>query len=175
VQHSSFTLQACPDPVQVLLWHVPVVEPVGMEHEYPLQQSAVLVQIDPCGWQAMGGWHCLLEPSPKQRSEQQSVLLVQLEVFALHTPASGVPASGVPASVGGGGNWQAEMPVSVARHWVPEQHSVELLHCVPTVLHVPTVQTSFPFGPGTHGAPPQHWSLNWHSFPAAMQQPASPV
>jgi hypothetical protein len=34
VQHSSFTVQACPAPVQLLLvWQVPVVEPFGIEHE----------------------------------------------------------------------------------------------------------------------------------------------
>ena len=85
--------------MQLLVWQVPVVEPVGIEHEYPLQQSAVLVQVDPCGWQARGGWQIALPGSPMQRSEQQSVLLVQLCPLALQTPASDVPASGVPASV----------------------------------------------------------------------------
>jgi hypothetical protein len=33
VQHSSFTVQACPGPAQLLVWQVPVVEPVGNEHE----------------------------------------------------------------------------------------------------------------------------------------------
>jgi len=33
LQHSSFVVQACPAPVQVLVWHVPVVEPLGIEHE----------------------------------------------------------------------------------------------------------------------------------------------
>jgi hypothetical protein len=33
VQHSSFTVQACPAPVQLLVWQVPVVEPFGIEHE----------------------------------------------------------------------------------------------------------------------------------------------
>ena len=49
---------------------------------------------------------------------------------------------------------------------MPEQHSFDPgVHPVPTGLQlVCTVQTSFPFGPGTHGAPPQHWSLNWQTF-----------
>jgi len=46
--------------VQLLVWHVPVVEPVGTEHEYPLQQSAVLVHTPPWGWHAMGAWQVLL-------------------------------------------------------------------------------------------------------------------
>jgi len=33
VQHSSFTVQACPAPVQLLVWQVPVVEPFEIEHE----------------------------------------------------------------------------------------------------------------------------------------------
>jgi hypothetical protein len=100
LQHWPFVVQACPAAVQLLVWHVPVVEPVGIEQENPVQQSAALVQLEPCGWQATGGWQTLLV-SPMQRWEQQSVLLVQLWRFALHAPASGVPASGVPASAGG--------------------------------------------------------------------------
>jgi hypothetical protein len=48
-----------------------------------------------------------------QRSEQQSVFVLQVEPLGVHIPASGVPASpepasGVPASVPGGGfGWQA--------------------------------------------------------------------
>jgi len=78
VQHWPFTVQACPAPVQLLVWHVPVVEPVGIEQENPVQQSAVVVHSEPCGWHAMGGWQVRLPGSPMQRSEQQSVLLAQL-------------------------------------------------------------------------------------------------
>lgn len=95
-QQSLAPVQACPGPPQVLVWQVPLVEPGGIKHEYPLQQSAVLVHTDPCGWQARGGWQVLLPVS--QRSEQQSLLFVQLVRFAWHTPASGVPASPEPAS-----------------------------------------------------------------------------
>jgi hypothetical protein len=49
VQHWSFTVQACPAPVQLLVWHVPVVWPGGMEHAYPVQQSAVAVHAEPWG------------------------------------------------------------------------------------------------------------------------------
>ena len=91
-------MQVCPGPPQVLVWHVPVVEPVGTEHEYPEQQSAVLVHTEPCGWQARGAWQYLLPVSPMHRSEQQSLLLVQLVPLTLHVPASGVPASDVPPS-----------------------------------------------------------------------------
>jgi hypothetical protein len=106
VQHWPFTVQACPAPVQLLVWHVPVVWPGGMEHAYPLQQSPVDVHVEPCGWQARGAWQVRFPGSPMQRSEQQSVLVLHVAPLALQTPASGVPpepASGVPASTGGGG------------------------------------------------------------------------
>jgi len=43
VQHWPFVVQACPGPVQLLLWQVPTVAPAGMVHANPVQQSAVLV------------------------------------------------------------------------------------------------------------------------------------
>ena len=105
MQHWPFTVQACPAPVQLLLWHVPVVWPGGMEQPYPVQQSAVDVHAEPCGWHATGAWQVRFPGSPMQRSEQQSVLVLHVAPLALQTPASGVPepASGVPASLGGGG------------------------------------------------------------------------
>jgi hypothetical protein len=33
-----------------------------------------------------------------------------------------------------------------------------------------TVQRSTPAASGTHGAPLQHWSRNWQTSPAGMQQ-----
>ena len=108
MQHWSFTVQACPAAVQLLAWHVPVVWPVGMEQPYPEQQSAEVVHVEPLGWHATGAWHVALPGSPMQRSEQQSVFVLQVAPLALQTPASGVPASGVPASLPGGGLvWQA--------------------------------------------------------------------
>jgi hypothetical protein len=98
LQHWSFVVQACPAPVQLLVWQVPVVEPAGIAHWNPVQQSAVLVQADPCGWQMTGGAQVRFPGSPMHRSEQQSVFTVQVDPLALQTPASGVPASGVPAS-----------------------------------------------------------------------------
>jgi len=173
-------VQAWPPPVQLLVWHVPLAAPGGMAQENPVQQSAVLVQTEPCGWHAVGARHFpeSTPPSvPTQRCEQQSLPRVHAVSLPWQTPASGVvPASGVPASPGGGGiTWQASVPVSVARQLVPAQHSLELVQVDPTGVQLATVQYSFPFGPGTHGAPPQHWSLNWHSCPVAMQQPACPV
>ena len=47
MQHWSWVVQACPAPVQLLLWQVPLVEPGGTEHEYPVQQSAVVVHTEP--------------------------------------------------------------------------------------------------------------------------------
>jgi hypothetical protein len=49
--------QGCPPPAQVLGWQVPLVAPAGMAQESPEQQSAVVVQTAPCGWQALGAWH----------------------------------------------------------------------------------------------------------------------
>jgi hypothetical protein len=102
--------------VQLLVWHVPLEAPAGMEHAYPVQQSAVEVHTEPCGWQADGAWH-VPEPTPpsvpRQRCEQQSVPKVHAVPFAWQTPASEpVPASceppsGVPASLGDGVTWQA--------------------------------------------------------------------
>ena len=73
-----------------------------MLHAKPVQQSAVVVQTDPCGWQAAGGWHVPETPAstPRQRSEQHWLPRVHDVEFGRHTPASdAVPASGaVPAS-----------------------------------------------------------------------------
>lgn len=61
-----------------------------------------------------------------------------------------------------------------------QQVSDEPVHAVPVALHVTGgggVQRRSPFASGTHGTPPQHWSLNWQMppgvvvVPAAMQQP----
>jgi hypothetical protein len=112
LQHWSFAVQACPGAVQLLLWHVPLVPPGGMEQAKPAQQSELEVHTEPWGWHALGGSHIpeLTPPSvPRQRCEQQSVPLVHAVPFPWQTPASGVPepASGVPASLGGGIVWQA--------------------------------------------------------------------
>jgi len=131
-----------------------------MRQAFPVQQSAVLVQVEPWGWQATGAWQVpeFTPPSaPLQRCEQQSTPTVHAVPLAWHAPASGeLPASGVPASLPWGVTWQTEPPVSVGRQLVPAQHSVELVQAVPTGVQLATVQTSFPLGPGTHGAPPQH-------------------
>jgi len=49
LQHWPVDVQACPFPVQVLFWHVPVDDPGGIKHAFPVQQSAVLVHTEPCG------------------------------------------------------------------------------------------------------------------------------
>jgi len=130
-----------------------------MEHENPVQQSAVLVHTEPCGWQAFGASQVpeFTPPSaPMQRCEQHWFPRVHAVPLAWQTPASELPASGVPPSLPAGVTWQTEPPVSVGRQVVPEQHWVELVHAVPTGVQLATVQNSFPPGPGTHGAPPQH-------------------
>lgn len=49
------------------------------------------------------------------------------------------------------------------------------LHGVPTGSHVTAVHREAPPSrPGTQGRPLQHWSRNWQTLPAAMQQPGVP-
>ena len=168
-QHWALVVQACPPPVQLLVPHVPLVEPGGMLHAYPVQQSTVLVHTPPCGWQAIGAWQ-VPEPTPpsvpRQRCEQQSLPSVHAVPLALHTPASGDPPPD-PASGGGGREvWHAKELSPVRRQSLPAQHWLELgLQDEPMGVQLAVVQTSFPVPSGRHGAPPQHWSLNWHSCP----------
>ena len=97
--------QAWPRPEQVEpVWQVPEVAPPGMAQDRPMQQSPLVVQMPPCGWQLAGGTQTL----PLQIAEQQEAGSVH--AVPLPRQGGGVPASGVvPASVemGGGGYWQA--------------------------------------------------------------------
>jgi hypothetical protein len=87
-------VQDCPPPAQVLGWHVPLVAPAGTAHELPVQQSAVVVQTEPCGWHAAG----TLQSPPMHCWEQHCPAEVQAVSLPWHVPASELPASGVPAS-----------------------------------------------------------------------------
>src|SRR5437899_405562 len=103
---------------------------------------------------------------------QHSGEAAHVEPLPLHT---GTPASGVPASRA---VWQTP-----PRHEAPPQQAV-----MPPSLAAPQLSPigAQPFPPeqkkpappsalGRHGEAPQHWSLNWHAPPPAIQQGATPV
>ena len=64
-------------------------------------------------------------------------------------------------------------PVSNGRQVSPVQQDVSLapVHWAPSALQTGAgcAQRRMPAASGTHGVPPQHWSRNWQTAPAAMQ------
>jgi hypothetical protein len=108
-------LQVLPD------WQVPVMLPPGMVHWKPEQQSALEVQVPPCGWQMMGSWQVPLQ-MPEQHSEaapQPAPLDLQSE-----------PASGAVVVPG----WHAYVSSELRRQEVPAQQPAS----APGVQEVPT-------------------------------------
>ena len=71
---------------------MPLVEPPGMLHARPMQQSAPEVQVPPCPWQLWGEPHV---PAGEQMSEQHWEAAVQLPPFGLQAvpPSGAVPPS----------------------------------------------------------------------------------
>ncbi len=114
---------------------------------------------------AFSGWHCVCgEQNPfAQMFEQQLAAEVHPASFGWH---------GVPASEG---SWHAKPPPVAARQSAGAQHSPEPAHVWPIDLQTLGVHCRPPSAPGTHGAPPQHWSLNWHCCPVPMQHGVWPV
>jgi hypothetical protein len=151
--------QDWPDEAQVAGWQVPLVDPDGTAQEVPVQQSALLVQTSPVPWQTTG----TAQTPPEQISEQHWALLVQAMPLDLH--------AWVPASAG---SWQTVVSSSLARQ-DPAQHVLAPVQAAPRGVHALAVHFSLPVESGVQGMPLQHWSLNWQSWPAAMQQPAWPV
>jgi hypothetical protein len=153
---------------QVDPWaHVPFVAPAGMEQERPEQQSAAAVQAPPEGWQAAGAWQV-----PAMHSvEQQSVPAVQALPFCLQVVPGVPPPPGVPAGV------RQTVGPSTALSQAPSQQAFGAAgsQAAPSGVHDGAVHRSVPAASGTHGFPPQHWSLNWQTSPAAMQHGAAPV
>jgi len=180
-QHGLLGAHAWPAAEQVApASQTPVVLPPGMRQPRPEQQSAAEVQMLPWGWQACGAW----QTPPLQMPEQHAAPLAHACPLGAHSgppstlpvPPSGpdVPPSAPPPGALSGRHAQVSSPTAL--HEVPAQH-VELsgLHAVPTGSHVGAGWQVKPPSPGRQRFPLQHWSLNWHVLPWAMQQPSSPV
>jgi hypothetical protein len=175
LQHGIAPLQGAPSAAQV--WtepQVPLVWPGGTLHTFPLQQSALVVHVPPAPMQAV-------TQVPLSRSQ----LPEQHWPAAVHVPPLGMQVTHLPPEQA---RVQHSAPVvqvfPVAVHWVVSrahrntdgETSWQLLgaqqlgssvpeQVVPAALHVVTaVQCSTPFASGTHGAPAQHWSRNWHTL-----------
>ena len=105
-----------------------------------------------------------------QTFEQHCADVVHAAAFAVQVvPASEpvpVPASPPPSVKG------EQTPLT---HGLPGQHSLDAAHIAPAGLQLWPEQRRPPSAPGTQGRPSQHWSLNWHESPAAMQHGAMPV
>lgn len=140
-----------PRLTQAAVWHVPVLEPEGITQASPEQQSELAVQAPAAGWQVTGAVHA----PPTQRPEQHDVPLVHAPPFAVQV----VPA--VPQT-------------PVARQVLPLQHWALLVQDDPAGVQG-TVQRRTSDESDRHRALSQHWSLNWHTSPVAMQQGAVPV
>ncbi len=178
--------QACvgehcwPAPGQVAPgWQVPLAWPGGTAQESPEQQSAVAVQAWPWGWQESGAWHV----PATQKVEQHSGPVPQVLPFCLQPvppslPPSGeppsAPPSGEPPSGGEAGLRQTVGPSSEGSQ-APSQQVSPAPHVVPSGTQAGRVHRRTPETSGTQGFPSQHWSLNWQTWPAAMQQGARPV
>lgn len=100
--------------------------------------------------------HCCVPPSHTR--EQQSALPVHAAPAVLQPEKFGI--------------WVQVRPSQHVLCPVPVQSSP----CMSQVIAPPPHLRTFPsLGSGTHGRSLQHWSLNWQTFPAAMQHPGSPV
>lgn len=178
-QQASELLHVCPAFWHELAWHVPLDEPPGMTQERPVQQSADAVHVLPETLQAEGARHTSPPSGPAAHvPEQHSADEAHDWSFGLQL---GVPASLVPPSVVVVvGIWQME-PSSVPRHCVPGQQALAPASApqkLPSAMHVLAVahtKPAPPSGRGRHGAPLQHWSLNWQASPGPMQHGAVPV
>ena len=122
-------------------------------------------------------------------AEQHSAETSQATPFGRHAPeppSAGLPPSTVPGPPPsapvpvppstGGGFWQTYANSELGRQAVPlQQVDAAGLQGSPIPVQLPAVQREAPpSAPGRHGAPLQHWSLNWHTLPAWMQQPGVP-
>lgn len=192
LQHGIASLHGAASAAQV--WtepQVPVVAPRGTLHTLPLQQSALVVHVPPAPMHAVTQvplsrsqlpeqhWPAVVHAPPfgmqvthlppEQARVQHSALVVQVFPVAVHWVVSRAHRN-----TDGETSWQLLGAQQVGSS-VPEQ-------VVPAALHVVTaVQCSTPLASGTHGAPAQHWSRNWHTLAvvravgswAGMQQAGS--
>jgi hypothetical protein len=191
-QQSPFVEHGSYGPAQVVpdCWQVPAVAPGGMRHDMPTQQSLVRVQLAPFAWHGVG-----VEHVPElQRPPQHCDASVQAPPSArhaggLHTPDTHVlvPQQGRPLPVVHAAPSPMHEPDPVVSAQMktlsncvqasPVQQDVSLVpeHVAPSALQTGAgvAQRSTPAASGTHGAPSQHWSRNWQTAPAAMQQSGS--
>jgi hypothetical protein len=181
--------QLWPAPTHEDAWQVPLIAPAGITQVLPLQQSDVVVHVAPCAWQTTGVPQVPLE----QICEQQFAENWQAWPFAVQRtvppspttePPSGsttVPPSDSTTPPSGNTTVPPSPPLSIsgrhapARHSEPLQQFADEVQAAPSGVQVGDSQRSTPPSPGRHSALLQHWSLNWHTSPAAMQHGASPV
>ncbi len=138
---------------------VPLVAPGAKAQVIPAQQSPSAVQTPSAGTQdtaQVPSWHC---------PEQQSPFTSQALPTGTHAPQLG--------SLHPGGR-HAKDPPPVETQVVPAQQpwSCGPVQAPPLGVHA-SVQRRIPSWPGTHGAPLQHWSRNWQTWPCWMQQSGS--
>jgi len=159
-------VQVCPAPTQLAAWQDPAVDPAGIEHVVPEQQSVAEVHAPPMPWQTEAMTHRLLVQSCEQHSAEPE----QVMPVALHTgPASLMPwppSPAPPPSMNGRQTSPTHTPL---------QHFAVPLQADPKGTQVDRVHFSTPLSAGRQSAPEQHWSLNWHTVSSAMQHPGSPV
>ena len=182
-QHMPALAHVWPALAQLAGSQVPATPLWVVTQLWPAQQSALVVHTAPCGWHTLAMPHL----PPTQVREQQSALELQPASLASHnrvppsagnTPPSGKarPPSGSAMTPPSLGTWQALPNSPAGRHSLPMQHSPDIAQLSPTVLQLKApAQCRPPSKLGTQGAEPQHWSLNWHAPPAAMQHGAVPV
>jgi hypothetical protein len=190
LQHGIASLHASLSSAHELcVPQVPLVAPSGMLQTAPAQQSLSTVhvsppaahcatqvplatsqlpeqhcpsaaQVEPFGTQSTHRW---LGAVPRQSLLQQSESPEQASPVSVQAVVSRPQRNSPPPAF-----WQ-EAGAQHARSSAPSQ-------IPPTGVHVgaSAVQRSTPSAPGTHGAPPQHWSRNWHTLalpvPGGMQQ-----
>jgi hypothetical protein len=174
-------------------------EPYAFLHVSGEQQSPSTVQVPPVGTHALGVCDAQW-PVGSQNAEQHSVPLVH-EVPSGTQPPHTWPSKQYPVQhwvpevqaapaarhvpPGDATRHICAVPLGTRFTWKQVSPSQQL-PCVPLVpVQVAPRGVQLPPGPGgfvcaqrrtpapsgTHGTPLQHWSLNWQTWPAWMQQP----
>jgi hypothetical protein len=155
LQQSPSATQLPPVGAQTLAdRHVPLVEPGGMLQARPVQQSLLAVQ------EPSAPVHGGAQVPPWQLLEQQSLATVHPWPFGAQDT----------------GTLQLKVPAPKVQT-VPAQQlpSSDPAQGAFSAVHADTVQRSTPAPSGTHGAELQHWSRNWQTSPAGMQQAGFPA
>jgi hypothetical protein len=181
-QQGIASLHASPSALQTSPAHVPLVAPSGMS-QAPPQQSTSPVQAPPSWTQALSHvqlstsqfpeqhWPCCVQERPfgthatqrspvpvpvsRQSSVQQAASFAQVVPVAPQAPVCTPQLKPVPL-------FASTMQAFGAQHLGSSASSQAAPFGVQ--LEAPAVQWRTPSASGTHGAPPQHWSLNWQTF-----------